>query len=338
MPVDEDKQPRIVVAIVSTNDIRHLDGCIKSLAASTYHNFQVIICENGGRAAFERAIDALREFEFLADATLKQVGTAPPEQFRYEFLLGTGRQKVTLMNAGRNLGYAGGVNACIAAVPRETWDAVWVLNPDTFPDSNALAALVRYQRVRDYGIVGSRLLWASDGLVQTWGGLKWRSWLGRGVYLGLNSPGQMTPDVTEVERSLEFISGASMYVSRAYIEAVGVMDDDFFVYCEDVDWCLRRRTFKLGYAHNSIVHHVGGGTSGIFSTSGSRFTVYLGTRNKILLARKRHGSAWPIVAAIALSFALVEQLLRARSFRRFRFALDGWWAGVRDERGAPHFI
>ena len=248
MSVDEDQQPGIVVAIVSTNDIRHLTGCLKSLAESTYHNFQVIICENAGEAAFERAIAALRDFKFLSEATLNQVGTASTERSRYEFLLGKGRQKVTLVNPGRNLGYAGGVNACIAAVPQGTWDAVWVLNPDTFPDLDALAALVRHQRLGDYGIVGSRLLWVSDGLVQTWGGLKWRSWLGRGVYLGLNSPGHMIPDVAEVERSLEFISGASMYVSRAYIEAVGVMDEDFFVYCEDVDWCLRRGTFKLGYA------------------------------------------------------------------------------------------
>jgi N-acetylglucosaminyl-diphospho-decaprenol L-rhamnosyltransferase len=339
MPADDsNRSPRIVVGIVSTNDIRHLDGCLRSLAASKYRDFQIIICENGGQAVFERVADTLRGFEFLSEVTPPHAEVMPAKQMRHEFLLGDARQKVSLINPGRNLGYAGGVNFCIAAAPPGSWDAIWVLNPDTFPHPNALAALVHHQRTGNYGIVGSRLLWADSGLVQTWGGLKWYSWLGRGAYLGLNSPGETIPDVAEIERSLAFISGASMYVSREYIETVGVMDEDFFVYCEDVDWCLRRGAFRLGYAHDSIVRHVGGGTSGKFSTSGSRFTVYLGIRNLILLARKRHGAAWPICAVIALNLALVFQLLRARSFRRLRFALDGWWAGVRGERGAPHFI
>ena len=338
MRVDEalDQGPRVLIAIVSTNDVHHLEGCLKSLATSTYRNFHVIICENGGQLVFERGISALQQFEFLSEGSPICNGTAPTA--RQSFLLGVGRQIVSFMNPGRNLGYAGGVNACIAAASYDTWDAVWVLNPDTFPEPGALAALVHHQKAGNYGVVGSRLLSVSEGIVQCWGGMKWRSWLGRGVMLGLNMPGNAVPDLVEVERCLEFISGASMYVSRAYIDAVGVMDDDFFVYCEDVDWCLRRGAFRLGYAHDSIIRHVGGGTSGPFTSSGSRFTVYLGARNRILLARKRFGFTWPLFAAIGLFEALVDQLLRARSGRRFQIALDGWWAGIRGERGAPKFV
>lgn len=80
-----------------------------------------------------------------------------------------------------------------------------------------------------------------------------------------------------------------------------------------------------------------GGTSGAFTSSGSKFTLYLGARNRVLLARKRYGALWPLLAVIGMILAL-DQLVRARSFRRFYLALEGWWAGVCDERGAPKFV
>lgn len=282
---------------------------------------------------------ALAGLQFISETGPDDVGVGPIawEYDTRNFAFGSTRQVITVLNTSQNLGYAGGVNACIAAVSKLPWDAIWVLNPDTFPDPEALMALVRHQKAGGYGIVGSRLIFNSTGRIQTWGGMKWRSWLGRGQSLGLNMPSDMAPDLTEVERALGFISGASMYVSRDYIDSIGVMDEDFFVYNEDVDWCLRHGAFRLGYAHGSIVRHINGGTSGAFSSSGSRFTVYLGSRNCILLAKKRHRFLWPILAATAL-IHMVAHLLRTRSLRRFSFALDGWWAGVRGERGAPNFI
>jgi GT2 family glycosyltransferase len=333
-----DSEPRVIVAIVSTNDVRNIVGCLESLSASTHRNFRVIICENGGLKAFEDIKSTLRKLEFVSEAGPDIDGLAwITSQGQHHFALRGTRQIVSVLNAPQNLGYAGGVNACITAARNDPWDAVWVLNPDTFPNSAALAALVGHQMKGGYGIVGSRLLFNSNGLVQTWGGMRWQSWLGRARSIGVHKAAEITPDTAEVERSLAFISGASMYVSRAYIEAIGIMDEDFFVYDEDVDWCLRRGPFRLGYAHDSIVRHINGGTSGAFSSSGSRFTVYLEARNRILLARKRYGSKWAIFAAIAL-VNVMEHLLRSMSVRQFRFALDGWYAGVRGEKGAPKFI
>jgi len=64
-----------------------------------------------------------------------------------------------------------------------------------------------------------------------------------------------------------------------------------------VDWCLRRGDFKLGYAHDSVVHHIHGATAGASSThkaTRSRFNVYMTGRNRILIARKQFGSKWPV--------------------------------------------
>jgi N-acetylglucosaminyl-diphospho-decaprenol L-rhamnosyltransferase len=117
------------------------------------------------------------------------------------------------------------------------------------------------------------------------------------------------------------------------------MDDDFFVYEEDVEWCLRRSSFRLGYAHHSIVRHIHGATSGssLNKPSRSRFNLYLAERNRVLLARKRFGRWWGLVAFLGL-LQTAEHLVRVRSPRQFRIALEGWWAGIRGETGAPGFL
>jgi GT2 family glycosyltransferase len=333
----ETPEPRVIIAIVSYNSAADLVGCLRSLDRSTHRDFHVVICENAGAAAFEHAARELIASGVVAPAGAERALAWPLPQ--RGFVLAAGGQPVTLLRPTQNLGYAGGVNACIAAAAREEWDAVWVLNPDTFPEPDALAALARRQREGGYGMVGSRLVFFGSGLVQTWGGLEWRHWLGRGRLLGLNEPADRVPDVAEVERRIGFISGASMYVTRAYVDAVGVMDDDFFLYDEDVEWCLRRGAFRLGYAHDSVVRHIHGSTSGSSTTKAhrSRFNVYMTERNRVLLARKRGGWRRPLLIAIAL-LETVEHLVRVGSLGHFRTALEGWWAGVRGETGMPSFM
>lgn len=334
-------QKRILIAIVSTNEVHNLIGCLQSLRSSVHENFHVIICENGGHEGFQNTTGKLGQAEFMQPLTASQFDDGPLAwalPYR-DFVLDPAGQRISVLSTSRNLGYAGGVNACIVAAGNQPWDAVWVLNPDTFPEPDALAALVCRQEEGAFGIVGSRLVSTSSGLVQTWGGLEWRSWLGRGRLIGANQQADVVPNVTEIERRFAFISGASMYVSRTYVDSVGIMDEDFFVYDEDVDWCLRRGSFKLGYAHESVVRHIHGATSGSSNIKSrrSRFNVYLTERNRILLARKRFPVKWAILAAIALA-QTAEYLLVVKSLPQFGTALEGWWAGVRGETGAPAFM
>jgi GT2 family glycosyltransferase len=130
-----------------------------------------------------------------------------------------------------------------------------------------------------------------------------------------------------------------MFVSKDYIKTVGVMDEDFFVYHEDSEWSLRRGKFRLGYAHDSVVHHVAGSTSGSGGPrpKRSRFSIYLSERNRVILAKKRYPAAWPLFAGVALLETL-ELLLRFHSWRSFTIGLSGWWAGLSGETGMPGFM
>jgi N-acetylglucosaminyl-diphospho-decaprenol L-rhamnosyltransferase len=149
----------------------------------------------------------------------------------------------------------------------------------------------------------------------------------------------VTPDARAVEAELEIVAGTSMFVSKDYIKTIGVMDEDFFVYYEDAEWSLRRGPFRLGYAHDSVVHHVAGSTSGSGGSrpKRSRFSIYLSERNRVIIAKKRFPAAWPLFAAVALSQTL-EFLVRFHSWRSFKIGVEGWWAGVSGETGMPGFM
>ena len=335
--VDSIGDSRVVVAIVSTDEASNLIGCLKSLTDSTHRNFRVIICENGGPPAFERTVAAFVREGFNECAAAEDPGNVRWAHAYRIFRFAPDLEAIVL-RAPSNLGYAGGVNACIGAAG-ETWDAIWVLNPDTFPAPAALSALIRHQWEGDYGIVGSRLVFVSNGLVQTRGGIEWIRWLSWGRYIGFMESQSADANVAQVEQRIGFVSGASMYVTRAYIEAVGVMDDDLFVFCEDTDWCLRRGKFKLGYAHDSVVRHVHGSASGSSAKKEkrSRFNIYLTERNRVLLARKLYRAWWMFFAAMTL-LQMVEYIVRARSFAQLRIALEGWSAGVKGSVGPPYFL
>jgi GT2 family glycosyltransferase len=249
-----------------------------------------------------------------------------------------GNQPIRIYRAKSNIGYAGGVNICIRQIdPAEPWSALWVLNPDTEPDPNALTALAARARACDYGMVASRIVVKSTQRVQTYGG-RWRPLMARGFNIGLDAPRDAVPDVAEIEASMMYVPGGSMFVTREYVEGVGLLDERYFLYCEDVDWCFRRGLRRIGYAHNSIVYHSVGTTIGsnFDPKKRTRLSVYLDERNKLLFTRRFYPAHYPLV--IVTTLLLTLQYLESGAVKNFFVALSGWCAGLRGEEGPPRWF
>lgn len=317
----------IIVGFRNGAEVRH---CVETLARGSHRDFSVHVCENGGTAAY-------------ADLVAEMRGPAPdlapeaPGERMAAFDRGhlPDGQRVDLYDAGANLGYAGGINVCLAAIARDgRYDAVWILNPDTEPHPDALTALIAHQQAGGYGIVGSRLVVKHSGKIQLYGG-RWRRWMARGFNIGIGAPGDATPDVGAIERELDYVAGASMFAPRSYVEAVGPFDERYFLYYEETDWCFRRGDRRLGYAHDSVVVHAHGSTIGsnLSRKSRSAMAVYLDERNKLLFTRRFDGAIFPLVALFTL--ALTAQYAKAGAWKNFGVALSGWWAGLRGERDFP---
>jgi N-acetylglucosaminyl-diphospho-decaprenol L-rhamnosyltransferase len=325
----------IAVAIVAYGRADEVTSCLAALARSTFRNFEVLVIENGGAACFDRLIAAVAKDWPVAESINAVADPARTGNHAWRQGRLPGGQPATLLQASENLGYAGAVNLAMQALgdgPR--WRGVWVLNPDTEPDPAALEAVVERSKTGDYGLVGSRIILAGTGRVQL-RGARWRWLLARGWSIGRDDPADLPVDEDAVERQLHWLPGTALYATRAFIEAVGPMNEKYFLYCEDTDWSLRHGRFRLGYAHRSIVHHHAGSTIGSASCMRARsdLSVYLGARNPLLMTRDLYPVLYPIV--VATNLLLLPDYLVRGNYRVFAAACRGWWAGVRGEVGRP---
>lgn len=299
----------VAIAIVSYKTPADVAHCLQALSASAYADFEIVICENGGPDAFE----ALRR---VIPASLP------------------GGQKVRAVLADSNLGYAGGVNLCLRETPGA--DAWWVLNPDTCPAAGALSAMVARLARGDCQAVGSTVHHTS-GVVQSHGGL-WRKGLARAVSIGHGEPLESRPDPAAIEATQNYLNGASMMVNRTFLETTGPMAEDYFLYCEEVEWCLRAeaRGLRLGFAPDALIAHEQGTSTGNSRDlkGRSQLSVYLGERNRLLLTRDLYSGLLPMAAVAALAL-LSLRFLRAGAWRQWGYALRGWAAGLAGRRGVP---
>jgi N-acetylglucosaminyl-diphospho-decaprenol L-rhamnosyltransferase len=200
----------VAVSIVTFRNVDDIVVCLKALSRSTYADFEVLICENGGREAFERMKAAI------------------PAKL-------PGGQVVRVVLSPVNVGYAAGVNRCMREVPDA--DAWWVLNPDTEPHVDALKYLVERLDVGDCDLVGGTV-YTAGGLVELRAG-GWRPMMGRTFSIGQGDQLDGPFDAAAIEGAAAYVSGACMLVSRRFVETAGFLREDFFLYCEEVEWCLR---------------------------------------------------------------------------------------------------
>jgi GT2 family glycosyltransferase len=298
------------ICIVGYRNCGDVAACLHALAKSTFADFEITICENGGAEAYDALIDAL------------------PKKL-------PGCQAVNVIKAPGNLGYAGGVNVCMRASAGA--DAWWILNPDTLPEPTALEALVERLSRGDCNVVGG-VLYGSDQQIQTLGG-RWRPWLARAEAIGRGRPVFAPGDA--VAQPFDYLSGASMLVGRSFVETVGPMREDYFLFCEEVEWCLRGRAKGMRIAvtpEARVLHHQGSTTgSALALRHRPRLQIYLDERNKLLLTRDCHAWRMPAAAPAALLLLLLRYG-RHGALRLVGFALRGWWAGVTGKRGMPDAI
>jgi N-acetylglucosaminyl-diphospho-decaprenol L-rhamnosyltransferase len=302
----------VAVTIVSYNSAEDVADCLQALAASCHDDFEVVICENGGARAFHSLRSLL------------------PQSL-------PAGQPVRLICAERNLGYAGGVNRAMAAAPDA--DAWWVLNPDTRPEPDALGALVARLGRGDCEAVGGVILMAS-GKVQSYGGY-WQKRLARAVSLGYGAPMSAKVDGDRIEQRQNYLNGACMLVGRAFVTAAGPMREDYFLYCEEVEWCLRaiQAGMRLGFAGDALVLHKQGTSTGAHADlrTRSKLSVYLNERNRVLVSRDLFPQFLPLALFTVLA-TLILRFGKRRAWRQLGYAVQGWWAGGRNERGVPKWL
>lgn len=274
MHSSENKGPLSVI-IVSFCSADVIEDCLDSLLATQGAALRVAVCDN---ASPDNSVAVVTAWAQRHGVSFAQVaaGDAPPETDDLAWL--------TVIKAQRNLGFAGGVNIGLSwFMAQSDVSLFWILNPDSMAEPETAA---RYVACADtagpFSLMGGRTRFvAPPGLVQSDGG-RIRRGTG-GICLNVNHG--LLPDVAvpPPAKSLDFLSGANMVASRAFVETAGLMQEDYFLYYEEVDWAFRRGDLPLITCPAAVVRHHGGTVIGSTSITqrASGFANYFNFRNRM---------------------------------------------------------
>jgi GT2 family glycosyltransferase len=200
---------------------------------------------------------------------------------------------VRLLESGGNLGFSRGNNL---ALPHATGQAVLLLNPDTVCPPASLTRLYRFLNSKEnVGVVGPRLVDANDQPTISGGYFPRVSfhWLGlldpkRFFFQGaLAERIVFVPERSETSRTVEYIMGACFMMPREAVEKIGPLDEQFFMYFEETDWCWRAKQAGLEnwYCAETEITHL----EGQAAEQASQFSLRQFQKSYRLFVKKNYG-------------------------------------------------
>ncbi len=300
------KPGRVYIVLVNWNGWRDTIECLESVFRLDYPDFTVVVCDNDSS---DGSLERIREWargELIvspSNSALAHLVTPPfPKPIKWAAYVRAEAERggdlaehppLVLIQTGTNLGFAGGNNVGFRyALARGDADYVWALNNDTVVDAKALRALIdRMGEPSGRGIVGSTLFfYAEPERVQAFGCASYSKKIGLATPIGCGrSIGSVPLDPAGVEKNAAYVIGASMLVPRIFLEEVGLMCEDYFLYFEELDWAERGRKlgFSTMYAPLSVVYHrVGAATKKTPRSKGLSVSERCSCRNRLLVTKR----------------------------------------------------
>ncbi len=217
---------------------------------------------------------------------------------------------ILVVESSHNEGFVGGTNRGIREALGRKADFIWLLNNDTVVDPDALSLVNAFEDVQ-VGVVGSKIyfakgfeyhkdryganvlgkvLWYAGGLID------WSN-----MYASHRGVDDVDTGQYDVGEETSFVTGCSMMIRKETLERIGLLDPAYYLYLEDLDFCLRARRagFTLWYEPRSVVWHRNASSSG---GPGNPLHEYYMTRNRFYLGMR--------YAPIRTKFALPREGVR----------------------------
>ena len=314
------KGSKVYIIILNYNSWKDTVECLESILRLDYPVFRVVLVDN---ASTDDSIVRLEGWmkgqeipELERNPELERF-SSPPLNKPIPFVHANGmgvpdEQSVVFIKSDRNLGYAGGNNLGINyGMEQGDADFFWVLNNDTVvPPSSLKEILIYWNKLekerRHPGIIGSKLRFYDSPEMLQGVGAVFNKYTAKIAQIGTfeADKGQYDAGITPVD----FVIGASLFTSARMIRKVGVMAEEYFLYNEEIDWCLRARRagYFVGYAPKSLIFHKQGASTknSVKSKKKNIKAMFYQFRNIILFYKK----FYPHLAFIPVSVVILRIL------------------------------
>jgi len=160
---------------------------------------------------------------------------------------------VEIVRRTANGGYAAGCNAGAKRALERGADYLLFLNNDATVEADSISALLDAASIYPDSILGPKIVYAQDP-ARIWSAGGWLSRAGmENRHIGQGEPvhSQMTSQL------VDWTTGCAMFVAASTFQRLGPMDEDYFLYLEDIDWCLRgaRLGIATRFIPDAVVRH-----------------------------------------------------------------------------------
>jgi GT2 family glycosyltransferase len=286
--------PQIGVVIVNWNRGPDTLRSIASVLASDYSRYEIVVVDNAS-----------------TDGSGAMIRAAYPG--------------LAFIGQPRNTGFSGGNNAGICLALEHGAEYVLLLNNDAVVEPATLGRLAAAAAAHPAaGFLGAVVYTLEDRrVVLSAGGRLRAGWMPEPIGLGeVERNGQGPPE------EVDYLSGCALLASRSAIDAVGLLDEDLFLYFEDVEWCYRAR--KAGFQVLAVPGARAFHPDTRRRDQDSPVIIYYGARNSLMFAKK-HRLGYSVALRLWLYYGrmLLSWSVRPR-WRHKRLQRDALWRALRD--------
>lgn len=302
---DHPSSPNVSVIVLNWNGSHLTVPCLESLIRSRALPRRIIVCDNGSTdQSTDHILDWARARFLKNRISVLGEGSPSPEASSAIF---------TLVKNNANLGFAAGNNSGIRMAVEWGSDFIWLLNNDTLVHSDALGALLRCaDRKKSAGVFGSTVVHMDDPFrLQCAGGCRYFPlstvfkpvFGGRGLHEIAHLP----------EPWLDYVFGASLFARAEVFRKVGFLNEDFFLFYEEMDFCRRARRagYELAWCRPSIVLHKGSASLGGIAPServSAAWITYFETLSTLHYTRLHHPAFLPWIMVFRLLSKIVVMI------------------------------
>lgn len=239
--------------------------------------------------------------------------------------------RITFIKNPENGGFSKGNNIGIRyAIENLNSDIFWILNNDTIIDKNAIRDVNEFfksigNNYKNIGIWGNTILYFHNrGKIQYAGGGYNKLFKTFPVARG-NKENYSDKYDHDITPDYDFVYGASMFVTKEFIENVGLLSEEYFIYFEELDWAYRAKSkgMKLGFIPKLKVYHKEGATISKNSNENnpkpSQLSTFYFFRNKITFTKK-HQPHLLLIVYIQIVKQIFQRLLK-KDFKEIKMIL-----------------
>lgn len=244
-------EAKIGIVLVNYNGEKFNDDCLESIFNSDYKNYEIIIVDNN---SLDNSVDILKQ--------------------KYS-------NKIKLIELKENLGFSVANNVGIELAIKNNCDYILLLNNDTIINKDMITTMVNASDDKKYVVSPKIYYYSNKDIIWSAGGkIDWNK--GMTIQYGM---GEEDSCAVNKKYEIDFATGCCMLIPTTVIKTIGLLSDEYFLYYEDTDYCvrIRRAGFKIIYEPKAVMYHrVSASTGG----TKSPLYIYYMTRNRLIFNKK----------------------------------------------------